>query len=226
MHKKNVAKVFCFWDNSISIGCVKLSVLRREYLPSASMCWKRVLRICMSLTETFCKSIALTVINKYRKGAAMQISTMIGRVKKQSSDFACHLLRLFASQLHSQWSINMVKELSLTFQRCLGAFTMLLFEGSLEMGLFRHWTNQVFRGPELRKYRRYESHPVFWKLSKFEFDFKNGAKNSEKFFCFLYTCIWIGRLKLSLLTKVYLPSALSVLGNSLAILHITNRDFL
>ena len=158
MHKKNVAKVFCFWDNSISIGCVKLSVLRREYLPSASMCWKRVLRICMSLTETFCKSIALTVINKYRKGAAMQISTMIGRVKKQSSDFACHLLRLFASQLHSQWSINMVKELSLTFQQSLGAFTKLLSEGSLETGLFRHWSNKVFLGPSFRKYISNEGH--------------------------------------------------------------------
>ena len=25
----------CFWDNSVRIGCVKLSLLRREYLPSA-----------------------------------------------------------------------------------------------------------------------------------------------------------------------------------------------
>ena len=189
MHKKNVAKVFCFWDNSISIGCVKLSVLRREYLPSASMCWKRVLRICMSLTETFCKSIALTVINKYRKGAAMQISTMIGRVKKQSSDFACHLQRLFASQLHSQWSINMVKELSLTFQQSLGAFTKLLSEGSLETGLFRHWSNKVFLGPSFRKYISNEGHLFFKKCSKFMVDFKNAERNWEKFFSFRDNCI-------------------------------------
>ena len=25
----------CFWDNGVRIGCVKLSLLRREYLPSA-----------------------------------------------------------------------------------------------------------------------------------------------------------------------------------------------
>ena len=32
--KKNQEKVFCFWDNCIWICCVKLSLLRREYLPS------------------------------------------------------------------------------------------------------------------------------------------------------------------------------------------------
>ena len=40
----------------------------------------------------------------------------------------------------------MVKDLSLTFQQCLGAFMMLLFEGSLETRLFRHWSNKVFLG--------------------------------------------------------------------------------
>ena len=34
----------------------------------------------MSLTETLCNSIAFTVITKYGKGAARQISTMFGRV--------------------------------------------------------------------------------------------------------------------------------------------------
>ena len=33
--EKNWEKVFCFWDNSIWIGCVKLSLLRGEYLSSA-----------------------------------------------------------------------------------------------------------------------------------------------------------------------------------------------
>ena len=35
---------------------------------------------CMSVTQTFCKSIAFTVINKYGKGAAMEISAMFRRV--------------------------------------------------------------------------------------------------------------------------------------------------
>ena len=48
----------------------------------------------------------------------------------------------------------------------------------------------------------------------------------EKVFCFRDTGIWIGWLKLSLIRREYLPSALSVLGNSLEISNVTNRDFL
>ena len=33
--EKNWEKVICLWDNSIWIGCVKLSLLRREYLSPA-----------------------------------------------------------------------------------------------------------------------------------------------------------------------------------------------
>ena len=33
--EKNWEKVFCFFDNSISIGCVKFFLLRTEYLSSA-----------------------------------------------------------------------------------------------------------------------------------------------------------------------------------------------
>ena len=32
--EKSWEKEFCFWENSIWIGCVKLSLLRREYLSS------------------------------------------------------------------------------------------------------------------------------------------------------------------------------------------------
>ena len=32
---KNSEKAFCFWDNYVRNGCVKFSVLRREYLSSA-----------------------------------------------------------------------------------------------------------------------------------------------------------------------------------------------
>ena len=52
-------------------------------------------------------------------------------------------------------------------------------------------------------------------------------KKKQKMFFFLReNPIWIGCVKLSLLRREYLPSALSVLGNSLEILHVTNRDFL
>ena len=35
MQKKKSEKAFCFLDNCVRIGCVKLSLLRREYLSSA-----------------------------------------------------------------------------------------------------------------------------------------------------------------------------------------------
>ena len=44
--------------------------------------------------------------------------------------------------------------------------------------------------------------------------------------CSCNTCIWTGCVKRSLLKREYLPSALSVLINSLEILHVTNREFL
>ena len=34
----------------------------------------------MSLTQTFCKSIAFTVINKYFNGGVLDASTMFGRI--------------------------------------------------------------------------------------------------------------------------------------------------
>ena len=60
---KHLAKkseiVFCFWDNCIWIGIVKLSLLIREI---------------------FSNSINLTVINKYDKEEVMPIWTVLGHV--------------------------------------------------------------------------------------------------------------------------------------------------
>ena len=35
MEEKIEKKLFCFFDNVVRIGCLKLSLLRREYLSSA-----------------------------------------------------------------------------------------------------------------------------------------------------------------------------------------------
>ena len=50
-------------------------------------------------------------------------------------------------------------------------------------------------------------------------------KNIEKKLFFLDKCIWIGWIKLSLLRRENLSSAVNVLTNSLKILHVTKRDF-
>ena len=60
-------------------------------------------------------------------------------VNKKSQDLACQSKRLFPTQLTWQWSMNMIKR-----QQCLGAFTMLLLEGSSEIGLFRDLSAYFF----------------------------------------------------------------------------------
>ena len=62
------------------------------------------------------------------------------------------------------------------------------------------------------------------KCSKFNIDFKNAAKNWEKFFCFSDNCIWIGILKLSLLRTGYFSWAANVLTSSPKIWHVNKRD--
>ena len=120
----------------------------------------------------------------------------------------------------------MVKELSFTFRKCLETFTMWLYEGSLETGVFRHWSNKVFLGPYFRKYISNEGHLFFKNVQNLNQISKSQQKKFEKVFSFRDNCIWSGCVKLSPLKREYLPSALIVLGNSLEILHITNRDFL
>ena len=65
---------FCFWVYCIWVGFVKLSLLRRGYLQPA------VNVLTNSPKMTFSNSIAFKVINKYGKGAVVQISTVFGPV--------------------------------------------------------------------------------------------------------------------------------------------------
>ena len=65
----------------------------------------------------------------------------------------------------------------------------------------------------------------FSKCSKFNLDFKNAAKNSEKVFCFIDNYIWIGISKLSLLRTGYFLSAANMLTSSRKNCHVNKRDF-
>ena len=72
-------KVFPFRDNCIWIGCVKLSLLRRE------CCWPVVNVLKNSpkisqLGETFSNLIASTVISKYRKSFLIEISALFNPI--------------------------------------------------------------------------------------------------------------------------------------------------
>ena len=54
----------------------------------------------------------------------------------------------------------------------------------------------------------------FSKWSKLNLDFKSVAKSWEKVFCFSDNCIWIGKVKLSLLRRGYFSSIANVLTSS------------
>ena len=65
----------------------------------------------------------------------------------------------------------------------------------------------------------------FCKCSKFNVDFEDATKNSEKASHFSDTCIRIGCVKLSLLRREYWSSAVNVLTNSYKALLLTKTDF-
>ena len=65
----------------------------------------------------------------------------------------------------------------------------------------------------------------FFICSKFDLDFKNADKNSEKRFCFWDNCISIGCYKYCLLRAEYLSRAVNVLTNGLKVLHFTKSNF-
>ena len=67
---------FCFWDICIWIGCRKLSVLRREHLPSAVNVLTNNLQNLHIYRDISSNSVALTVINKYDKCDVVDFSTV------------------------------------------------------------------------------------------------------------------------------------------------------
>ena len=65
----------------------------------------------------------------------------------------------------------------------------------------------------------------FWKFSKFKVDFENLRKNPEKAFSFWDNYVRNGCVKLSVLRREYLSSAVNVLTNSYKSLRLTKTDF-
>ena len=76
----NWEKAFLFLHNCIWIGRVNLSLLRRENLWPATKCSQKVRGFCILLRGTSSNSIAFPLINKYAKGAVVQISTVFGPI--------------------------------------------------------------------------------------------------------------------------------------------------
>ena len=131
----------------------------------------------------------------------------------------------FPTELPSQWSLKLVKALSLRLNRCFGLFAMTPVERSSQTGVFRHLSKHVFLGRQFRKYISYEGHLFFWKCSKFNADSRKAEKNERKMFCFWDKSIWIVYIHLSLLLREYLSLAVNVLSKGLKNFHVSKSDF-
>ena len=71
--RKKLQKCFCFLEYCIWIGCAKLSLLRREYLPSVVIILTDSCKTLHITKRDFCTSTSFAVIINYNKSAVVQI---------------------------------------------------------------------------------------------------------------------------------------------------------
>ena len=72
--EKNCEKVFCFLDNCIVIGFVKISQLQRDYLSSAVNVLINSLTISRITKRDISNSISVRLLEKYAKSVSFEIS--------------------------------------------------------------------------------------------------------------------------------------------------------
>ena len=106
-----------------------------------------------------------------------------------------------------------------------GLVTMFLVQGSSESGLLHIYLTTISKSV-ISEIENLCGSSFFKKCSISKPDFKNAEKNLGKYFSFWDYCIWIGLVKLSLLTTEYLSSAANVLTSSSKVCHINKKDFL
>ena len=78
--KKLRKKIFCFWDQSIWIVCIHLSLLLREYLSLEVNVLRKGLKNFHVFKSDFCNSITITVITQDDKGALIKIESVFRTV--------------------------------------------------------------------------------------------------------------------------------------------------
>ena len=77
---KNYGEIFCYLDNCIWIGIVKLSLFRTGYFSSAANVLRSPPKILHVNKSNFYSSIDLVAISEYDESAVTQISKVIGNV--------------------------------------------------------------------------------------------------------------------------------------------------
>ena len=76
MQKKLQKKMFCFWDKSIWIVCIHLSLLLREYLSLAVNVLRKGLKNFHVSMSDFCNSITFRVITRAGKSGLIKIESV------------------------------------------------------------------------------------------------------------------------------------------------------
>ena len=89
---------------------------------------------------------------------------------------------------------------------------------------FWHLSNHVFGVGNFGNTKAMRT-SFFSKCLKFNIDFKNAVKISEKVFCFSDNLIWFGTVKLSLLRTGYFSLIANVLTSSTNVWHLRERLF-
>ena len=74
--EKTLEKMFCFWDKSIWIVCIHLSLLLREYLWLAVNVWRKGLKNFHVSKSDFWNSSTFTVITQDDKDALIKIESV------------------------------------------------------------------------------------------------------------------------------------------------------
>ena len=110
------------------------------------------------------------------------------------------------------------------FQRCLVPLICCFAKCSMRIEFLEIWLTTFLEVCNLGNKAAVRS-IFFLKMLKFNLGLKNAATNWEDVFCFCDNSIWVGCLKLSLLRREYLWSALNVLRNTVQNLPITKRYF-
>ena len=80
MNIKNREKIFCFWDNCISPGIVKLTLLRTGYLSLAANMLANSPKIWHVSKRYLFKLNCPAVSSKYDKNAVVRIFTVFGPI--------------------------------------------------------------------------------------------------------------------------------------------------
>ena len=77
MQKKIQKKRFCFWDKSIWIVFIQLSLLIREYMSSAVNFLKKRLKSAHVSKSDFCNSFTFKVVTQDYRGALIKIESVL-----------------------------------------------------------------------------------------------------------------------------------------------------